>query len=98
MTSALRRDDIDCLGPCNPFEPFPPPRWAARSLAVLCFRREASVESLQQAILDAGLTPRQSRELDECIRGRFTVSFHHHHAVLLAFCLFFWCGRRRCTT
>ena len=36
--------------------------------------REAAVESLHQAIQDAGLTPRQNRELEECIRGRFTVS------------------------
>lgn len=38
------------------------------------FSREAAVESLHDAILEAGLTPRQNRELEDCIRGRFTVS------------------------
>lgn len=35
--------------------------------------REAAVESLHQAIHEAVLTPRQNRELEDCIRGRFTV-------------------------
>eukprot|EP00903_Cladosiphon_okamuranus_P009851 g9361.t1 len=40
--------------------------------AAVLQEREAAVESLHQAIQDAGLTPRQNRELEECIRGRFT--------------------------
>lgn len=38
------------------------------------------MESLHQAIVDARLTPRQNRELEECIRGRFTVRGDRHDA------------------
>lgn len=44
-----------------------PPEYAA-----VLQEREAVVESLHRAIRDAGLTPRQHRELEDCIRGRFT--------------------------